>query len=705
MKLAIKNPLKKGDDGKSAKKPSKAPKAKKSGKGVGLGLVLALLVIVAAAALAVMVWSFQQDVELTAADAQRVSMIGAQRVTSQQAATSAIEAANGRAESFEQVGRLVSRFDLTQSSLTGGDAAVGLAPLPPQVGPQANRVRKAWETFSKGVDPIITNRNSVVEINEFARQIDNLLPQLLAQSDELVAIMVDAGTEQSQVYIASRQLLLAQRIQVNVTQVLTGGDQAQAAASLFERDTALFGRVLEGLLRGDETLNIRPVSDLDGVDKLAEIAEIFAEINDNVGGILARSDQLFEVQAAADEASANSAKVLSALDSLDTAYQEWTEVRGGATTQAIIAGVVAVLAVVGMFLVSLVRAQSQTRSAEAERLTAEAQNRENQEAIMNLLDEIDTLRDGDLTAHASVTEAFTGHIADAFNQVVESLRNIVSTINSTATEVSRSAEETQTTARQLAEASDHQSQQIMTAGQSVSAMAQDMERISANSLESANVARQSVEIAHNGAEAVRRTIDGMDIIREQIQETSKRIKRLGESSQEIGDIVELITDIADQTNILALNASIQAAMAGEAGRGFAVVADEVQRLAERSSDATKQIEALVQTIQTDTKEAVASMEDSTGQVVKGAELAERAGESLTGIERVSKELAELIDEISSETRVQASSASQVSHTMDEIQAITRQTSAGTGQTAVSIGRLAELVDDLRRSVAGFKLPT
>jgi twitching motility protein PilJ len=256
----------------------------------------------------------------------------------------------------------------------------------------------------------------------------------------------------------------------------------------------------------------------------------------------------------------------------------------------------------------------------------------------------------------------------------------------------------------LAEASDHQAQQIVGASSAINEMAVTIEEVSRNADKSADVAKQSVATARKGTETVNNTIHGMDTIREQIQETSKRIKRLGESSQEIGDIVGLIDDIADQTNILALNAAIQAAMAGEAGRGFAVVADEVQRLAERSSNATKQIEALVKTIQTDTNEAVISMEQSTANVVQGAKTAEEAGSALGEIERVNTELADLILGISDVAKQQASAAANISDTMNVIQEITTQTSAGTNETATSIGNLAELAKELQTSVAGFKLP-
>ncbi|HUT39768.1 MAG TPA: methyl-accepting chemotaxis protein, partial [Gammaproteobacteria bacterium] len=304
----------------------------------------------------------------------------------------------------------------------------------------------------------------------------------------------------------------------------------------------------------------------------------------------------------------------------------------------------------------------------------------------------------------TVTEDFTGAIADSINVTIDSLRGLVKTINITSTQLSSSVSETGEIANKLAAASKQQSQDITVASKSIADMSVSMETVSNNANESSKVAMRSVEIAKKGGDAVKRTMSGMDTIREHIQETSKRIKRLGESSQEIGDIVELINDIAEQTNILALNASIQAAMAGEAGRGFAVVADEVQRLAERSANATKQIEALVKTIQADTNEAVISMEKSTSGVVNGAQIAEDAGGALEEIESVSDQLAGLIKEMSGESRQQANVAAQLSTTMNGIQELTTQATAGAEQTSRSIGNLARLAQDLDKSVAGFKLP-
>ncbi len=361
------------------------------------------------------------------------------------------------------------------------------------------------------------------------------------------------------------------------------------------------------------------------------------------------------------------------------------------------------LAVVGIVLVALIAVVmiSQTRK----QLTEQAsQNERNQAAILQLLDEIADLAEGDLRIHASVTENFTGAIADSINFAIDQMRILVSNINNLSLQVSKAASETQSTASNLASAAENQAREIGAASQAINEMAISIDQVSSNAAESAAVAERAVEIANKGAEVVQDTIHGMDTIRGQIQETSKRIKRLGESSQEIGDIVSLINDIADQTNILSLNAAIQASMAGDAGRGFAVVADEVQRLAERSSAATKQIAALVKTIQTDTNEAVISMEQTTSEVVGGAKRAQDAGVALEEIENVSTNLAELIQAISNAARQQAASAGHVSNTMNVIQEITAQTVHGSEQTAASIGNLAGIASEMQTSVEGFKLP-
>ncbi len=360
----------------------------------------------------------------------------------------------------------------------------------------------------------------------------------------------------------------------------------------------------------------------------------------------------------------------------------------------------AIAFVVCIILLIIVQKATSQKEIELEH----SENENVQASILRLLDELADLADGDLTVTTTVSEDFTGAIADSVNYTIDQLRQLVSRINNTAVQVSGAAQESQQTALHLAEASDHQAQEIAGASAAINEMAVTIDQVSDNAAESALVASKSVSIANNGAKLVQNTIYGMDTIREQIQDTSKRIKRLGESSQAIGDIVSLINDIADQTNILALNAAIQASMAGDAGRGFAVVADEVQRLAERSAAATKQIETLVKTIQSDTNEAVTSMEQTTTEVVSGARLAQDAGVALEEIEGVSANIAELIQNISNAARQQASSAGHIANTMNVIQEITSQTSAGTGATAQAIGDLADMALELLESVAGFTLP-
>ncbi|MGD8927171.1 MAG: methyl-accepting chemotaxis protein, partial [Thioalkalispiraceae bacterium] len=478
---------------------------------------------------------------------------------------------------------------------------------------------------------------------------------------------------------------------------------AVTAADRFGRDAALFGSVIQSMLRGNPAKRIQKITNPNEREKLQLVQKQFNQIRNQVGAILDRSPEMFQVSGAAEEVLANSSKILEHIDAVGKAYQQ--SISGRLDFWAAIGFGIATAFFIVLFVFIYWRDQKQTLVyTESQRRSTEETNKRNQEAILRLLDEMGDLADGDLTVHATVTEDITGAIADSINYAIDALRNLVQAINETTQQVSSAAQQSQATAMHLAEASDHQAQQITGASSAINEMAVSIEAVSSHAGELADEANRSVDIAVRGNEAVQRTIHGMDSIREQIQETSKRIKRLGESSQEIGDIVELINDIAEQTNILALNAAIQAAMAGEAGRGFAVVADEVQRLAERSADATKQIEALVKGIQSDTKEAVSSMESSTAGVVQGAQLAQNAGEALEQIENVSKHLAELITNISDSAKQQASAANNISDTMNVIQEITTQTSAGTNETAASIGNLAELANELRRSVAGFKLP-
>ncbi len=621
------------------------------------------------------------------------------RVLSQSISKNATEASGGQTEAFGLLKSARDRFQHNLTLLKEGDPSTGLPASPESVqGPLAD-VDKLWATFRENADKILSREELVLSLKRVVEAFNSVIPKLQSISDDVIGILIQKGASQRQVYIGSRQLVLTERIARNVNQALQSDLGAATAAEHFRRDTALFGSVLSAMLEGNRRMKIDAIVDPDARAKLEKMKSLYGTLNGYVGEILEASPELFEEREAANTMSGTSDKLLGLSGTLVQAYSQVEAERP--IYEKVVAGLaaagVAVVLIVALFFLRM-REDRQRAAATAE------ENRRNQEAILRLLDEMGDLADGDLTVHATVTEDFTGAIADSINYTIDALRDLVSTINETAVQVSSAAQETQATAMHLAEASDHQAQEIAGASAAVNEMAVSIEQVSSNAVESAAVAKNSVAHAVRGAEAVQNTIHGMDTIREQIQETSKRIKRLGESSQEIGDIVGLINDIADQTNILALNAAIQAAMAGEAGRGFAVVADEVQRLAERSGNATKQIEALVKTIQSDTNEAVISMEQSTSQVVAGAKLAQGAGEALEQIENVSKHLADLIGTISNAAGQQSAAAANISNTMNVIQEITTQTSSGTNETAVSIGNLADLANELRKSVAGFKLP-
>ncbi|PFG10872.1 methyl-accepting chemotaxis protein [Marinobacter sp. LV10MA510-1] len=653
----------------------------------GLTAVLIALTVLLVVVLFMVNRDSQHDREYTNTTAEL-------RVLSQQIAKNATEAVSGNASAFDQLSNTRDSFRQLWSNLTEGNPQTG---LPASDAAAASQVQQHWDSVRENADIILAARDSVMNMREVTNTLSEIIPQMQVEYDDVSMVLQDSGAPDAQVALARRQSLLAERMFRSVNNVLSGDEDAVTAADRFLADATQFGRVLNGQLDGNNALTITRVANEDALYGLEAVAELFGFIASNADAVLQASPDLFKVSNAANDIFENSEILLTELSELATELRDLSTARVVSPTLAfaLLAAVIAIVVFIGL----AVYRESQTRLTKTQ-----AQNDQNQNAILRLLDELADLADGDLTAEATVTEDFTGAIADSINYAIDQMRGLVQAIRGTAVRVATAAQESQSTAMQLADASEHQAQEIAGASAAVNEMAISIDQVSSNAAESSAVAERSVAIAKKGTDVVQNTIRGMDNIREQIQETSKRIKRLGESSQEIGDIVSLINDIADQTNILSLNAAIQASMAGDAGRGFAVVADEVQRLAERSSAATKQIEALVKTIQSDTNEAVISMEHTTAEVVRGARLAQDAGVALEEIENVSTNLAELIQNISNAARQQSSSASHISNTMNVIQEITSQTSSGTNATAYSIGNLADMAFELRSSVAGFKLP-
>ena len=556
-------------------------------------------------------------------------------------------------------------------------------------------VSQLWAKVSDDINLIASEQKVINHLYDTNITMEEAIPGIQAEYNLMVNQMARENMPASQVVIAKNQVFIAERILRSISSVLSGSENARASADDFNADTETFGAYLEAQLKGNSELGVLRIEQPSMRESLESIQADYNDILKSASNsILKNSSKIVKVRQASSNIFSQSDQLLKDLNNLSTS--SWAK--------TVIPGILLVLALAG-FLFSVIKLLNLRSVSDKVRVTRlQDEYDRNQNAILRLLDEIADLADGDLSSYATVSEDFTGAIADSINFAIDQLRDLVSRINETSQEVANYTQNTQTITNQLAEASEHQAQEIAGASTAINEIAQSIEHVSANATESADVAQRSVQIASNGAEVVNRSIEGMDTIREQIQETSKRIKRLGESSQEIGNIVSLINDIADQTNILALNAAIQASMAGEAGRGFAVVADEVQRLAERSASATKQIETLVKTIQTDTNEAVISMEQTTSEVVRGAHLAKDAGVALDEIQSVSTSLAKLIENISDSAKLQSASAGHIANTMNVVQEITSQTTTATFDTARSVSELANMADSLRQSVSDFKLP-
>jgi twitching motility protein PilJ len=578
----------------------------------------------------------------------------------------------------------------------GASGEVSLPPTPASARPDLDALEREWRRTELNATLVLDEEKNLVALGSAVRSINNINQSLQEITDEIAAISVQSGGSARQNAISSQLMMLTQRMAKNANTMLAENVVDPEVAFLLGKDTNTFRDTLQGLLQGNAALRIARVQDAEMRAKLAELQAGFAEYQRAVNSILGNQARLVGAKRASFDMFNDSESLLQAAEKLNDAFEvDLGKRRANLIALVALGGVALAL----LFLIGRVYLDDSRRRAAA----SERQNQTNQEAILRLLDEISNLADGDLTARARVTEEITGAIADAINYTIDQLRRLVQGVNAAAQQVTTATAEAQTVSSQLLSAAQTQATKIQDTGESAVQMAQSMTRVSKSAGDSARVAQTSLAVAEKGAQAVQNAIKGMNDIRGQIQETSKRIKRLGESSQEIGEIVQLISDITEQTNVLAMNAAIQAASAGEAGRGFTVVAEEVQRLAERSGEATKLIAAIVKSIQGDTQDAIEAMERSTRGVVEGTKTADEADKALREIEQVSNQLAELIGSISNATQEQAESATGVAGAMSEILAITQMTTEGTRRTAGSADRLTALAIELKSSVSGFKL--
>jgi twitching motility protein PilJ len=620
------------------------------------------------------------------------------QMLSQRLARGTALASQGQASAFAAVKDSRERFGADLDALLTGGTVRGVSLDLSQdetVLKHLEAIKTRWARVDKATGQVLDNERSLTSL---AKALDGLnagnnavleLAQLAAQQ------IAQGGGSPRELEYANQLAVLSQRIAKNANTLAASDVIEPDVAFLLGKDTGTFRDILGGLQRGSDALRLAPVRSDDARATLAELQKRFGANEGSINAILGNMKSLLTAKEAARSVNVDAEPLLNESTALAREYDSGTSRKwtlGVAIFFALLA--LATLVLLGKVFLDDARVRA---------FDSEGENKRNQEAILRLLNEMGNLADGDLTVQASVTEDVTGAIADSINFTIEELRTLVRGINSATDQVTKATQETQAISNRLYEASQRQNREIQQASASVLSMAQSINEVSQTATQSARVAQQSLAAAEKGGVVVQSQIAGMNEIRTQIQDTSKRIKRLGESSMEIGEIVELISDITEQTNVLALNAAIQAASAGEAGRGFTVVAEEVQRLAERSGEATKQIEAIVKTIQADTQDAVAAMEKSTVGVVEGTKLSDAAGQALTEIQKVSRDLADLIARISAQTQMQSTSVTDVTRGMQGILKITEETTEGTKQTNVSIGQLTKLAAELRSSVAGFKV--
>ena len=642
--------------------------------------------------------------------AKQLGATGQALMQSQRLAKSVSQALVGSAQAFPDVSDSVAVLAKTTRGLRAGDDELGLSALGDDYQTELGGVLPRVDVAEKNAKTVMGQEKILTQIGASLRLINRQSSDLLEIAETISSLKLQQNAPAVEISAVGQLVMLTQRIGKSSNEFLTAEGVSPEAVFLLGKDLNTFKEISQGLLTGSSELRLAAAKDPAVREQLQALIQMYEETRVQAGAILGNLQGLVSAREAQGAIIADSEPLRRGLEELQSKLVANTGIGALATGLLIAAALLAAAAAWAFSSVQLQDSRKRQAAAEDQRLEAERQEQEakrvndaNQAAILRLMNELQTVAEGDLTQEATVTEDITGAIADSVNYTVEELRSLVSNVQNTAARVAQTTADVDATSTELLAASNEQLHEIRETGKSVVDMAGRINAVSAQAQESATVARQSLQAAESGLQAVQNAIGGMNSIRDQIQETSKRIKRLGESSQEIGEITELISDITEQTNVLALNAAIQAASAGDAGRGFSVVAEEVQRLAERSADATRQISALVKAIQTDTQDAIGAMERSTQGVVEGAKLSDNAGTALTEIDRVSRRVAELIEEISRSASHEAGLANVVADNIQHIFAVTEQTGEGTRATANQVRELSRMAEELRQSVSRFKI--
>jgi len=641
---------------------------------------------------------------------RQITATGDSLMQSQRLAKSVSQALVGSAQAFPDVKESASVLAKSVRGLKSGDSSLRVAAVGDELQPDAAKVMPLMERAEKNAATVMGQQAILTQVGAALRTINRQSSDLLEIAETVSSLKLQQNAAPAEISAAGQLVMLTQRIGKSANEFLTLEGVSPEAVFLLGKDLNSFKEIAQGLQEGSPELRLAGSKDPQTRERLDALMALYEQTRVQAGAILGNLQGLVSAREAQVSIISDSEPLRRSLEELQGKLSAQSGLGAGSLATLIGAALFGLLCAVGIARIQLQDSRqrqgvAEKRQFEARELEQDAKrvNDANQAAILRLMNELQTVAEGDLTQEATVTEDITGAIADSVNYTVEELRQLVGNVQNTATRVAQTTAQVESTSTELLAASTEQLREIRETGQSVLEMASRINDVSAQAQESSQVARQSLTAAESGLQAVQNAIGGMNSIRDQIQETSKRIKRLGESSQEIGEITELISDITEQTNVLALNAAIQAASAGEAGRGFSVVAEEVQRLAERSGDATRQISALVKAIQTDTQDAVAAMERSTQGVVEGAKLSDSAGTALSEIDRVSRRLAELIEQISNSATREAASANVVADNIQHIFAVTEQTGEGTRSTATQVRELSRMAEELRQSVSRFKI--
>ena len=668
-----------------------------------------LLVILAISGMA-LVASFGWVLRENDRAAQQVAATGQALMQAQRVAKSGTQALLGVPHAFIELKNSVQVFASNARGLAQGDAALNLVPVKESYQADVQAMLKQAETTEKNAKAVLKQEDVLIKVAQALRNVNQQSSALLDLSETVGSLLIQDKIIREEIEAITQMGMLTQRIGKSANEFQSIEGVNPEAVFLLGKDLNTFQEIVKGLLTGNEELGLPGTANPQARQQLTTLLAQYEATRADAETILSNLQGLVSAREAQSAVVSDSEPLREKLEALQQRLSADAGV--GLVQLAVLGGLalIVLLSGIGIARVALLDSRQRQQQAEQQQREARLQEQEakrindaNQAAILRLMNELQNLADGDLTQEATVTEDITGAIADSVNYTVEELRLLVGSVQKTASQVVDTTTQVDNTSAQLLAISTEQLREIRGTGQAILDMAQRITEVSAQAQSSAEVANQSLLSAEQGQKAVQDTIGGMNAIRDQMQETSKRIKRLGESSQEIGEITELISDITEQTNVLALNAAIQAASAGEAGRGFSVVAEEVQRLAERSGEATRQIATLVRTIQTDTQDTVAAMERATLGVVEGARLSDSAGAALAEIHSVSRRLAQLIDEISKTTQHEASLANEVADDIQHIFVVTEQTGEGTRSTAEQVRELARMAQELRQSVTRFRI--